>query len=112
MEEKEVIKRHRTVYLMTFILIMVATIFNTCYWNGKYNELVSCHGFSENCIMLWNPENCKPITKFYGHEDRILFMAVAPDNVRLATASPRNGILRWTMFKSNQSKVESLVMLR
>lgn len=39
MESEEIRARHRTVYIMTFVLVTVATIFNTCYWNGKYNDI-------------------------------------------------------------------------
>ncbi|XP_051912542.1 uncharacterized protein LOC127594818 [Hippocampus zosterae] len=42
------------------------------------NELVTCHGFSENVVGVWNLRQRQQIAALTGHLNRVLYMGVSP----------------------------------
>jgi WD40 repeat protein len=83
------------------------------FWNAEYNEILSTHGFALHQLALWRGSDLAPIAQFYEHTQRVLFMAVSPDETRVATAAPGDDIQIWKMFPSKRmSFVQSMVTLR
>ncbi|OHT11215.1 WD repeat protein [Tritrichomonas foetus] len=83
------------------------------FWNEDYNEIFSTHGFSQNHLALWRGSDLSPVAQFYEHKQRVLFMANSPDNSKVATAAPNDGVQIWQMFPSQRlSLTDSMKLVR
>lgn len=72
-------------------------------WSLPQRELVSAHGFVDNNITIWDPTTLAAKAHLYGHENRILHMAISPDGGRVVTAAADETLRFWTCFKSSIS---------
>jgi WD40 repeat protein len=83
------------------------------YWNLEYNEIVSSHGYSQNHIGLWKGTDLSPISQFYQHKKRVLYMCASPDGSTIATAAAEDSFQVWKMFPSRSTPPsQSLLLLR
>ena len=62
------------------------------------NEFVSTHGYSENCIMVWNAEKKERIAVLEGHQTRVLHLALSPDGENVATCAADETLKFWKVF--------------
>lgn len=69
------------------------------HWN--YTELISCHGYSNNVVNIWDSCLTK-IQGLHGHKNRIISSAMSPDFTTLVTASADETLRFW---KINESSV-------
>lgn len=67
-------------------------------------EFVSCQGFSQNQIVLWD-FNGKRLQILHGkHSARVLYSALSPCGQYLATGAGDTNLLVWRMFPSSTRK--------
>ena len=69
-------------------------------WSKNGKEFVSAHGFTYNNISVWKYPSMIEHKKLIGHKDRILHMALSPNNTTIATASSDETIRFWDVFSS------------
>lgn len=81
------------------------------FWNEEYNEIFSTHGFSQNQLALWRGFDLSSIAQFYEHKQRVLYMTPSPDETKVATAAPNDGIQIWTMFPSRRLSLTNSMQL-
>jgi WD40 repeat protein len=65
------------------------------FWNDEYNEVLSTHGVSQYQIALWRASDLTPITQFYEHKRRVLFLGDSPDGTKVVTAAPGDDMRIW-----------------
>ena len=79
-------------------------------WSKNSYELISAHGFETNQMFAWkfNSKNLRwPIVKtaeLYGHEMRVLHLAINPEGTTVASASPDETLRFWKVFQSNEEE--------
>ena len=52
-------------------------------WSGIYKEIVSCHGFPDNQLCVWNYPSLVKVCEIPAHETRVLHAALSPDGQRI-----------------------------
>jgi WD40 repeat protein len=62
-------------------------------------ELVTGHGFTRNEISLWSYPEMSQTAVYRGHDERVLYMALAPDGQDLVTGAADRTLRFWHMFK-------------
>lgn len=60
-------------------------------WSKKHSsELVSTHGFTENCIFIWGYPSMNQVARLEGHSCRIRYMAMSPDGEDIVIGASGN----------------------
>jgi cell division cycle 20-like protein 1 (cofactor of APC complex) len=68
-------------------------------WCQHVNEIISTHGYSHNQIMLWSyPKLVAPFATLTGHQQRVLYLALSPNNQVIATAAADQTLRFWNLF--------------
>ncbi|ONH95702.1 hypothetical protein PRUPE_7G086200 [Prunus persica] len=67
-------------------------------WNNYERELLSCHGFSKNELILWKYPSMVRMAELTGHTSRVLFMTQSPDGCTVATAAADETVRTWNVF--------------
>lgn len=67
---------------------------------GKYKELITGHGYSENDIRIWKANQMKMMKSFGKHESRVLHLAVSPDENVVASISADENLKFWNIAKN------------
>ena len=62
------------------------------------NQLVSSHGFSDNCAYVWNCSDMSKAAELVGHSARVLYLAMSPDGTQVVTGSKDETLRFWTVF--------------
>jgi cell division cycle 20-like protein 1 (cofactor of APC complex) len=67
-------------------------------WCRYRNEIITTHGYSQNQIMLWAfPALQSPFAILTGHTQRVLYLALSPDNQTIATAAGDETLRFWNV---------------
>ncbi|XP_028820211.1 cell division cycle protein 20 homolog [Denticeps clupeoides] len=69
----------------------------------NYKELVSSHGFSDN-LAIWKYPSLTKVADLFGHEGRVLNMALSPDGATIASVAADETIRLWNCFKKDPVK--------
>lgn len=64
-------------------------------YSSKYKEIITGHGFQENDIKLWKASDMKLISAFGNHDNRILHMALSPDQCTLVSLGADESLKFW-----------------
>lgn len=68
-------------------------------FSSKAREFVTTHGYVENDIRLWNCDALEsPLVRFRGHSGRVIYSALSPSGIDLATGSGDRTIKFWHVF--------------
>lgn len=74
-------------------------------WNPYDKELLGGLGESQNQLRMWRWPSCNHVTDLFGHEARVLHMALSPDGCTVcrcdATASHDTLMPRHMLQRSN-----------
>ena len=73
-------------------------------WNQKEKELISSHGYNKNQIIIWNYEKSKKICELKGHMNRVLFLAMSPDERIICSGSGDETLRFW---KINNESIDT-----
>ena len=75
-------------------------------WLKNSSELVSTHGFTENCIFIWKYPSMTQVARLEGHSSRILYMAMSPDGEDIVTGASGDDqpVRFYKVFSKNQSQ--------
>jgi len=76
-------------------------------WNPNDKEILSSHGFSNNSedssksyIRLYKYPTMNVIGELKGHEDRVLHLALSPDNETVVSAGADERLCFWKLFEA------------
>ena len=64
-------------------------------WNQKEKEIISSHGYNKNQIIIWNYEKNKKISELKGHMNRVLYLAISPDETLICSGSGDETLRLW-----------------
>ena len=74
------------------------------------NEFVTTHGYSENCILLWDSTKMDVISTIRGHSDRVVYLSVGPNGERIVTGSGDEKLMLWKIFSNSLNEKQSSLM--
>ena len=72
-------------------------------WNQEYKELVSGHGFANNEISVWKYPGMKKLADLHGHTNRVLNLALSPDETAVASIAADESLRIWNLFPHRES---------
>lgn len=84
-----------------------AQVCNLAWSPHSNSELVSTHGYAENCIIVWQYPSMRSIARLTGHEKRVIYMALAPDGERIVTGAGDNTLRFWRVFEKLKGSMAS-----
>jgi len=67
-------------------------------WSKEHKELISSHGFSLNQLTVWRYPEMVKVCDLTGHADRVLSMAMSPDNDMVLSAGADETLRLWKCF--------------
>ncbi|CAF2592792.1 unnamed protein product [Rotaria sp. Silwood2] len=82
------------------------------------NELASTHGYSQNQIVVWKYPIMQPLAKLFGHQQRVLYLAMSPDGESIVTGAGDETLRFWNVFakakciRNPDSKLNALNRMR
>lgn len=81
-------------------------------YSSKYKEIITGHGFQENDIKLWKASDMKMISSFGQHENRILHMALSPDQCTLVSLGADESLKFWKISEppKKEAKRDSICL--
>jgi len=72
-------------------------------WALHDKELVSCHGYASNSIVIWRTPHMIKQAEVTGHQARVLHMALSPDGTTVATAAADETLRFWRLLAGNEA---------
>ncbi|KAM0674515.1 ubiquitin-protein transferase activating protein [Gurleya vavrai] len=72
----------------------------------KYREIISSHGYSENCISLWKANGMKKMDTFGMHESRVLHIAGNENGSMLVSVSADENLKFWNIYDDKKVVTE------
>lgn len=83
------------------IAVLVFLVLQVCglLWSTRHHELISAHGYSQNQLTIWDYPALSPIANLYGHEGRILHIAMSPAGETVVTAAADETLRFWKCFE-------------
>lgn len=72
---------------------------SSLHYSGKYKELISSHGYSENNIVLRKSGNLKKICEFGKHEGRVLNTAINENGSELVSVGSDENLKFWKLYE-------------
>lgn len=90
--------------------IEVESQVSSLHYSGKYKELISSHGYSDNNIVLWKSGNLKKICDFGKHEGRVLNTAMNEKGSEMVSVGTDENLKFWKLYEEvpENRKRESL----
>ncbi|XP_028832431.1 cell division cycle protein 20 homolog [Denticeps clupeoides] len=70
----------------------------------NYKELVSSHGFSFDNLTIWKYPSLTKVADLFGHEGRVLNMALSPDGATIASVAADETVRLWNSFAKDPVK--------
>lgn len=81
-------------------------------WSKQYKELISSHGYELNQLTIWRYPEMTRVCDLTGHSNRVLMMAMSPDEEMVASVGADETLRLWRCFamddKLKKSKDTSL----
>ncbi|KAL4429948.1 hypothetical protein ABPG74_000314 [Tetrahymena malaccensis] len=62
------------------------------------NQFVSTHGYADNEIYVWKYPNPQKVKIFQGHQQRVIYMALSPDQKQIVTGASDETLRFWDAF--------------
>ncbi|KAI6653833.1 Cell division cycle protein 20-like [Oopsacas minuta] len=72
-------------------------------WNQEYKELVSGHGFANYEISVWKYPNMNKLADLHGHTNRVLNIAMSPDETAVASIAADETLRIWKLFPHGEA---------
>ena len=76
-------------------------------WNQKEKEIISSHGYNKNLIIIWNYEKNKKISELKGHMNRVLYLALSPDERYICSGSGDETLRFWKINEESKNHNEN-----
>lgn len=95
------------------VLREVSTESQVCnlFWSKTSNELISTQGYpiSNNNVMFWNGSDLKLTGIIKGHNDRVMYAALSPDEATFATTTDKDPFRIWDIRQTiHEKRLQSL----
>lgn len=71
------------------------------------HEFVTTHGYSDNLILIWDSDKMDVKATLKGHRDRVIYLAVGPDQQKIVTGAGDETIRFWDVFIPEKMLKES-----
>ncbi|KAM0686303.1 ubiquitin-protein transferase activating protein [Conglomerata obtusa] len=68
----------------------------------KYKEIISSHGYSENCISLWKANGMKKMDTFGNHDSRVLNIAANENGNSLVSIGSDENLKFWNIYEEKK----------
>lgn len=81
------------------------------FWSKTDNEIITTQGYPTNysSVMVWNESDLKLTGSIKGHNDRVIYAAISPNQTTLATVTERDPLQLWDLKqKINNGKQQIL----
>ena len=75
------------------------------------HEFVTTHGYTNNCILIWDSQKMEVKASLKGHKDRVIYMALGPDSKNIVTGAGDETIRFWNVFTEDPQSNEDLSLL-
>ncbi|CAL8102212.1 unnamed protein product [Orchesella dallaii] len=75
-------------------------------WSPYSNEIVSTHGYAHNHVAVWKYPSLKLVAKLKGHNQRVLYMALAPDGETICTGASDETLRFWKVFEKSPCRAK------
>jgi cell division cycle protein 20 (cofactor of APC complex) len=79
-------------------------------WSPQYKEIISSHGFQQNQLSIWKYPEMTKVCDLTGHSNRVLMMAMSPDEEMIASAGADETLRLWKCFSVDKKNKEAFVM--
>lgn len=80
-------------------------------WSKAYKEIISSHGHGnpefENQLVVWKYPDMQKVSELKGHTDRILSMAMSPDEETVVSAAADETLRFWKCFTVDEKLKKS-----
>lgn len=73
-------------------------------WSKEHKELISSHGFPLNQLTIWRYPEMVKVCDLTGHANRVLMMAMSPDNDMVVSAGADETLRLWKCFGLNDKQ--------
>ncbi|XP_061695589.1 cell division cycle protein 20 homolog isoform X3 [Syngnathoides biaculeatus] len=70
----------------------------------NYKELISAHGFANNNLVIWKYPTMAKVAELNGHNERVLNIAMSPDNSMVASLAADETMRLWKSFELDPKK--------
>ena len=71
-------------------------------WHPTERELLAAHGYSQFQLTLWRYPSMEVAAEFFGHRDRVLHLALSPDQRTVVSAGADEALRFWNVFDSSR----------
>jgi WD40 repeat protein len=80
-------------------------------WSKHTQEILSIHGFADNCLSVWKYPGLQKVGNVLGHTARVLYLAQDQAGNNIATAGADETLRFWKIFaKEDKANVNSIYM--
>lgn len=76
----------------------VNTQISCLLWSKEHKEIISSHGFQMNQLSIWRYPDMAKVCDLTGHTNRVLAMAMSPDNEMVCSAGADETLRLWRCF--------------
>ncbi|EGR32016.1 hypothetical protein IMG5_098520 [Ichthyophthirius multifiliis] len=81
-------------------------------FSENVNEFVCAHGYDNNKISVWKYNSMQKIAQLDGHNNRVLYLSISPDNTTIVSGSGDETIKFWKIFSQQVKQQYSQSMLK
>lgn len=73
-------------------------------WSKNYKEIISSHGYQQNQLSIWKYSDMSKVCDLNGHTNRVLKMALSPDEETVASVGADETLRLWRCFADDKQK--------
>lgn len=73
-------------------------------WSKHHKEFISSHGFENNQLVIWKYSDMSKVAELTGHTNRVLKMAISPDEETVASIGADETLRLWKCFAIDDRK--------
>lgn len=77
-------------------------------WSKQHKEIISSHGFQQNQLIIWKYPEMSKVCELNGHLNRVLMMAMSPEEEMIASVGADETLRLWKCFGADKRSKESL----
>lgn len=81
-------------------------------WSKEHKELISSHGYQLNQLTIWRYQDMAKVCDLTGHTNRVLMMAMSPDNDMVVSAGADETLRLWKCFGLNEKQKKAQETLK